>query len=70
MLPIFVPIDRPSVLLALQGSGEVIYLTNAEILECLQIAELETDFPDLPEEWKAAAIPEHRRIAEKEQACG
>lgn len=67
---IFVPIETPSVLFALQGSGEVIYLTNAEILQCLQIAELETDFPDLPEEWKATTIPEHRRITEKEQACG
>lgn len=69
MSKIFVPIDTPSVLFALQGAEEVFCLTISEIMQCLQVAELEDDFPDLPESWKKEAIPEHRLIENKEKAC-
>ncbi|PHR04164.1 MAG: hypothetical protein COB29_12745 [Sulfitobacter sp.] len=69
MPTILVPIDTPSVLYAIQGSSEVFYLTISEILQCLQIAILEDDVPNLPEYWKKEAIPEHRLIDNKEQAC-
>lgn len=69
MSTVFVPIDTPTVLYGIRSSGEMMYLTLAEILQLLQIAELEEDFPDLPKDWKDQVIPAHRQLSSKEKIC-